>query len=60
MAFLQRQQLAAMEDDVGIGDAAIVGDSGRRPGSLRPKPPNSARPASCSACHFGVRTQRLR
>ena len=29
-------------------------------GSFRPKPPNSARPASCSACHFGVRTQRLR
>src|ERR1700746_1771583 len=28
-------------------------------GSLRPKPPNRARPASCSACHFGVRTQRL-
>ncbi len=27
---------------------------------LPPKPPNIARPASCSASHFGVRTQRLR
>ena len=30
MAFLQRQKLAAMEDDVGVRDAAIVGDRGRR------------------------------
>jgi hypothetical protein len=24
-----------------------------------PKVPKSARPASCSSCHFGVRAQRL-
>ena len=30
MAFLQRQKLSAVEDDVGVGDAAIVGDRGRR------------------------------
>ena len=34
MAFLQRQQAAAVEDDVGVGDAAVLGDVCRRIGQL--------------------------
>ena len=34
MAFFQRQQAAAMEDDVGVGDAAVLGDVSRRIGQL--------------------------
>jgi hypothetical protein len=61
MAFLERQQAAGVKDEFVLAtppsETALAGASG----NLRPpKPENSARPASCSASHFGVRTQRLR
>jgi len=49
-----------VKDDVCVATPPLAGVASGAPGSFWPKPPNSARPASCSACHFAVRTQRLR
>jgi len=59
MRFFEREQAAAMKTMLVLATPPSVRSAGAS-GSLRPKPPNSARPASCSACHFGVRIQRLR
>jgi hypothetical protein len=54
MAFIERQQAAGMEGDVGVGDTAIGGCRRRRIRQLAAEAAEQRAPASCSACHFGV------
>jgi len=60
MAFLERQQAPAMKDDVGVGDAAILGDRGGGIGQLAAEAAEQGAAGVMFACHFAVRTQRLR